>query len=115
MRRCLCQSWSILANALCITMPTTSTNTKNAAMRPNTSSGWTVGSVKPVSTVSTTMPRISSMTAAPRIAVPTLLLSLPISRRVSTVIETEVAVSTTPMNAALSMLFASAGLLANIR
>lgn len=40
-------------------------------------------------------------------AVPTRLLSLPISRRVSTVIETEVAVSTTPINAALSILLGS--------
>ena len=61
------------------------------------------------------MPRISSITAAPRIAVPTRLFSLPISRSVSTVIETEVAVRTTPMNAALIMFILSPGLLSNTR
>ncbi len=69
--------------------------------------GLTLLSVKPVRTVSTTMPSISSMTAAAIMAVPTRLLSLPISRSVSTVIETEVAVRTTPINAALSILLGS--------
>ena len=45
------------------------------------------------------------------IAVPTRLLSLPISRSVSTVIETEVAVRTTPINAAFIILRLSGSLL----
>ena len=72
-------------------------------MRVRTNSGRTEGSVSALRMVRTMMPRISSITAAPSIAVPTRLFSLPISRSVSTVIETEVAVRTTPMNAALIM------------
>ena len=41
--------------------------------------------------------------------------ALPISRRVSTVIETEVAVRTTPMKAAFSMFIESVGSLSNAR
>ena len=51
-----------------------------------------------VTIVSAMMPRTSSIIAAPRIALPEWVLSLPISFRVSTVIETEVAVRMTPMN-----------------
>ena len=47
--------------------------------------------------VNAMIPRISSMIAAPRMALPALVESLPSSFRVSTVIETDVAVSTTPM------------------
>ena len=47
--------------------------------------------------VSTIIPRISSITAAPRMVVPTLPFKRPSSRNVSTVILTDVAVSTTPI------------------
>ena len=47
--------------------------------------------------VSAIIPSTSSITAAPRIAFPALVFSLPISRSVSTVILTEVAVRITPI------------------
>ena len=48
--------------------------------------------------VNAIIPRTSSITAAPRIAFPASVLSFPISRSVSTVILTEVAVRITPIN-----------------
>lgn len=111
MRRLLPQTVSIRWNTLYMTNPTRAINTKNSAMRMKTSAGRLSGSVKPVMTVRIMMPRMSSMTAAPRIAVPTLPRRRPISRRVSTVIETEVAVSTTPINSALSIFSGSPGAL----
>ena len=89
--------------------PTTTTRTKKATIRKRTEIGLTVGSVMADTRVSTTMPIMSSMMAAPRMAVPTLPLSRPISRRVSTVMETEVAVSTTPTKTALSRCSGSDG------
>ena len=50
-----------------------------------------------VTIVSTTRPITSSISAAARMVLPTLELSLPISLRVSTVMETEVAVRMVPM------------------
>lgn len=50
-----------------------------------------------VTTVSAIIPRISSISAAPRIAFPARVESFPSSLRVSTVIETEVAVRTIPI------------------
>lgn len=100
-----------LRNSLRTTTVTTARQIKYAMMRTNTIAGSTVESVKPVSTVRTMMPSTSSMTAAAMIAVPTRLLSLPISRSVSTVIETEVAVRTTPINAAFIILRLSGSLL----
>ena len=58
----------------------------------------TDGSAILVTIVRTIIPRISSITAAPRIVVPTAPFNLPISLSVWTVILTEVAVSTTPTN-----------------
>ena len=65
-----------------------------------TVSGRTAGFLKPMTKVSSRMPSTSSMIAALRMVVPTLPLSLPISRRVSTVMLTEVAVMMVPMNTA---------------
>ena len=64
--------------------------------------GLTEESFKLVTMVRTIIPRISSITAAPRIVVPTFPFNLPNSLKVSTVILTEVAVNTTPMNTAFN-------------
>ena len=48
--------------------------------------------------VSRISPRISSIRAAPKMALPERVDSLPISFRVSTLMETEVAVNTVPTN-----------------
>ena len=48
--------------------------------------------------VSAMIPRISSITAAPRIALPERVFNFPSSFRVSTVILTDVAVRITPIN-----------------
>ena len=73
-------------------------NTKNAATFPRTTAIWTEGSAILVMTVSATIPRMSSMIAAPRIALPVCVFSFPSSFNVSTVMLTEVAVNTTPIN-----------------
>ena len=52
----------------------------------------------PITRVSTIIPSTSSMIAALTIVVPTVSLSLPISFRAATVIETEVADMIVPMN-----------------
>ena len=52
---------------------------------------------KLITMVNAIMPRISSITAAPKIALPARELNAPSSFSVSTVILTEVAVMTTPM------------------
>ena len=57
-----------------------------------------VGSARLVTTVRAIIPRISSMRAAPIIAFPALVDSLPSSLSVSTVMLTDVAVSIMPMN-----------------
>ena len=56
---------------------------------------WSEALVIKVSRIS---PRMSSISAAPRIALPDRVESLPISLRVSTLIETEVAVRMVPTN-----------------
>ena len=53
------------------------------------------------------MPMMSSRIAAESMVVPAFVLSLPISRRVSTVIETLVAVRITPTNTFRSMMSVS--------
>ena len=58
----------------------------------------TEGSARLVTTVSAMIPRMSSIRAAPMIAFPAFVESLPSSLRVSTVILTEVAVSIIPIN-----------------
>ena len=50
-------------------------------------------------TVKAIIPKMSSMMAAPRIEAPTLPRNFPISRSVSTVILTDVAVKTVPIKA----------------
>ena len=55
-------------------------------------------------TVSTIMPKISSMTAAPKMVLATFVFSLPSSFKVSTVMLTLVAVRITPMNICCRML-----------
>ena len=65
-----------------------------------TDNGLMDGSFKLVTMVSTIIPTISSITAAPRIVVPTFPFNFPSSRKVSTVILTEVAVKTTPTKTA---------------
>ena len=57
-----------------------------------------LGSASEVITVRAIMPKTSSISAAPRIAFPALLLSFPSSFSVSTVMLTEVAVRITPTN-----------------
>ena len=56
----------------------------------------TVGSARLVIMVSAMIPRISSITAAPKIALPARVLSFPISLSVSTEMLTDVAVRMTP-------------------
>ena len=51
-----------------------------------------------IKTVRATIPIISSIIAAPTIVVPDLVLSLPVSLRVSTEIVTDVAIKMTPIN-----------------
>ena len=80
----------------------TAINTKYSTIFNTTVIGLTLVSFKLVTIVSTIIPMISSITAAPRIVVPTFPFSLPISRSVSTVILTDVAVSTTPTNTAFN-------------
>ena len=58
---------------------------------------FTLSSAMLITTVRAMMPRISSMIAAPSIALPARVESLPISFSVSTVILTEVAVRMMPM------------------
>ena len=77
--------------------PNKAQTAKNAKIFPNTKKTFTLGSAMLVITVSAIIPRISSMMAAPRMALPALVLSLPISLSVSTVILTEVAVKITPI------------------
>ena len=72
-------------------------NSKNSTVRSRTVSGRTEGSLKPMTTVSTMMPMTSSMMAALTMVVPTRPRRWPISRRASTVMETEVAVMMVPM------------------
>ena len=58
----------------------------------------TLGSERLVIKVRAMMPRISSISAAPKMALPDRVESLPISFKVSTVMLTDVAVNTTPIN-----------------
>ena len=78
--------------------PTISENAKNATILRRTTATLTVGSARLVTIVSATMPRISSIIAAPNIAFPERVFNFPISLSVSTVILTDVAVSITPTN-----------------
>ena len=82
-------------------IPIIAKKTKKPPIFTNTIIGFAEGSVKPDMNESSIIPSISSIIAAPIIAVPTGPLSFPISLRVSTVMLTEVAVNITPTNAAL--------------
>ena len=79
-------------------MPTTMTKRKKAAILIRTTSR--LESAEPpmlVTMVKAIRPSTSSIKAAARMVLPTTVDSLPISLRVSTVMETEVAVNTTPI------------------
>ena len=79
---------------------TTERKTKYAAIFINTEPESEPALVKLVIQVSIIIPIMSSIIAAPKIVVPIFPLSFPISLSVSTVIDTDVAVSTTPINIA---------------
>ena len=68
----------------------------------------TVGSAILVIIVKAIIPKISSIIAAPKMALPARVFSLPISLRVSTVILTDVAVKITPMKMFCSKMLALA-------
>ena len=80
-----------------MTMPAIRLRTKNAAILIRTMPILTLGSAKLVISVRAIIPRISSINAAPRIALPERVDSFPISLSVSTVMLTEVAVRMTPI------------------
>ena len=77
--------------------PTTPENAKNPMILIRTIPSFTESSARLVTIVSAIIPRTSSMIAAPRIAFPERLFNAPNSFNVSTVILTDVAVSTTPI------------------
>ena len=77
--------------------PKAEANTKKPTIFSKTIQRLVLGSAILVTTVSAIMPKISSMIAAPKIAVPALVEILPISFKVSTEILTEVAVRIIPM------------------
>ena len=81
-----------------MTIHTTTLTAKKAAIFPSTTHTLAPPPPRLVMTVRPMMPNTSSMMAAPRMALPERVESRPISFRVSTVILTEVAVSTTPIN-----------------
>ena len=72
--------------------------TKKATILSSTIPIRTDVSARLVIKVRATIPRISSMIAAPRMAFPARVFSLPISLSVSTVMLTDVAVKITPIN-----------------
>ena len=76
----------------------TPTNTKNSRIFNRVTQMLTLLSAIDEITVSTMMPKISSITAAPKMVLATLVFNLPNSFRVSTVMLTLVAVRITPMN-----------------
>lgn len=78
--------------------PTTITKIKKPTILSSTT-GRLVSEEPPrlVTMVRAIRPRMSSIRAAARMVLPTTVLSLPISLRASTVMETEVAVRMTPM------------------
>ena len=78
--------------------PDTPATAKNNIIFINTKITLTLASLKLVTIVNAIMPNISSIKAAPNIAFPVLLLSLPSSFKVSTVILTDVAVNIIPIN-----------------
>ena len=80
-------------------MPPTKLTPKNMATLNSTTGTLPPSPAREVVMVSTTMPSTSSMMAAPRMVLPTLVDNLPSSRRVSTEMLTDVAVRMTPMNA----------------
>jgi len=88
--------------------PPTPTNTKKPMIFTNTIATLTLGSARLVITVKAIIPRISSITAAPRIAFPAFVFSFPISFKVSTEILTLVAVKITPMKKFWSVVLAVA-------
>ena len=102
-RLCQCSS-ATKVNTRRTTMPTTSTKAKNSTIWISTDTGLDSPELKALRMDSTTMPIMSSMRAALSSVVPVLVFSLPISFRVSTVMETEVAENTDPMKADLSRL-----------
>ena len=84
-------------SSLLTSTPTTPTKTKKATILTKTTTMLTCAPARLVTTVSAIRPRMSSMRAAAKIVLPTLVESLPSSVRVSTVMLTEVAVRMTPM------------------
>ena len=78
--------------------PIMTLHTKKATIFINTTARFTLVSAIPVIIVNATIPRISSIKAAPKMAFPLGVLNLPISFNVSTLILTDVAVKITPMN-----------------
>ena len=70
---------------------------KKATILSKTTTMFTLESARLVTTVKATMPRMSSMIAAPKIALPARVFNFPISLRVSTEMLTEVAVKMIPI------------------
>ena len=77
--------------------PRTAAKIKNRTILISTNQMFTSLLLKLVMIVKAIIPRTSSIIAAPRIALLAGVFNLPSSFSVSTVIETEVAVRTTPM------------------
>ena len=87
-------------NSLKQRKPSTIARAKNRMVEAATFSGLDVGSLKPMTTVSTMIPMTSSMMAAFKMVVPTSVFSLPSSFKACTVMLTDVAVRITPIKTA---------------
>lgn len=87
-----------MANSLKNTTPSPADRAKNPTIFKSTIQTFTEVSARLVMMVRAMMPKISSMMAAPKMALPARVLSLPISFKVSTVMLTDVAVRMTPIN-----------------
>ena len=86
-------------------------NTKKATIFSRTIATFTEESARLVTIVRATMPKMSSIIAAPKIAFPARVLSLPISFKVSTEILTEVAVRIMPIKIFCKKILAEASLI----